>query len=73
VGFDDTAASPGLKLTMLANCGFSADLSGPVADRAVFHTDNAYYLERCGDHLATAARRTPRATPRFAASAGRRA
>jgi xanthine dehydrogenase large subunit len=29
---------------MLANCGFSADLSGPVADRAVFHADNAYFL-----------------------------
>jgi xanthine dehydrogenase large subunit len=30
---------------MMANCGFSADLSGPVADRAVFHLDNAYFLE----------------------------
>jgi xanthine dehydrogenase large subunit len=30
---------------MMANCGFSADLSGPVADRAVFHVDNAYFLE----------------------------
>jgi xanthine dehydrogenase large subunit len=35
----------GLKLMMAANCGFSADLSGPVADRAVFHADNAYFLE----------------------------
>src|SRR5437763_8958100 len=25
-------------------CGWSADLSGPVADRAVFHVDNAYFL-----------------------------
>lgn len=25
-------------------CGYSADLSGAVADRQVFHTDNAYYL-----------------------------
>jgi xanthine dehydrogenase large subunit len=31
-------------MQMLANCGFSADLSGPVADRAVFHLDNAYFL-----------------------------
>ncbi len=31
-------------MRMLANCGWSADLSGPVADRAVFHVDNAYYL-----------------------------
>ena len=44
VGFDDTGLLTALKLTMLANCGFSADLSGPVADRAVFHVDNAYFL-----------------------------
>jgi len=43
-GFDDEGRLTGLKVAMLANCGFSADLSGPVADRAVFHTDNAYYL-----------------------------
>ncbi|MES2510433.1 MAG: xanthine dehydrogenase molybdopterin binding subunit [Pseudomonadota bacterium] len=45
VGFDREGRLSGLKLTMLANCGFSADLSGPVADRAVFHADNAYFLE----------------------------
>ncbi|WP_341906093.1 xanthine dehydrogenase molybdopterin binding subunit [Polaromonas sp. YR568] len=45
VGFDDTGRLQGLKLTMAVNCGFSADLSGPVADRAVFHADNAYFLE----------------------------
>jgi xanthine dehydrogenase large subunit len=44
VGFDDTGLITGLKLTMFANCGFSADLSGPVADRAIFHADNAYFL-----------------------------
>jgi xanthine dehydrogenase large subunit len=44
VGFDDAGLITGLNLTMLANCGFSADLSGPVADRAVFHADNAYFL-----------------------------
>nr|WP_232533084.1 MULTISPECIES: xanthine dehydrogenase molybdopterin binding subunit [Ramlibacter] len=43
-GFDDDGRLAGLRVTMLANCGFSADLSGPVADRAIFHTDNAYYL-----------------------------
>ena len=43
-GFDDTGRITGLVLQMAANCGFSADLSGPVADRAVFHVDNAYYL-----------------------------
>ncbi len=45
VGFDDTGRLSGLKLMMAANCGFSADLSGPVADRAIFHTDNAYFLQ----------------------------
>ena len=43
-GFNDDGRLTGLKVVMLANCGFSADLSGPVADRAIFHTDNAYYL-----------------------------
>jgi xanthine dehydrogenase large subunit len=58
VGFDDSGRLLGLDLTLLANCGFSADLSGPVADRAVFHSDNAYFLEhvaihsyRCKTHL----------------------
>ena len=57
VGFDDTGRITGLKLMMAANCGFSADLSGPVADRAIFHADNAYFLEdveiasyRCKTH-----------------------
>ncbi len=45
VGFDDTGRLCGLQLMMAANCGFSADLSGPVADRALFHCDNAYFLE----------------------------
>ena len=44
VGFADDGLITGLQLTMLANCGFSADLSGPVADRAIFHADNAYFL-----------------------------
>lgn len=43
-GFDDDGLVTGLKLSMAANCGWSADLSGPVADRAVFHVDNAYFL-----------------------------
>jgi xanthine dehydrogenase large subunit len=44
-GFDDSGRITGLKLMMAANCGFSADLSGPVADRALFHVDNAYFLQ----------------------------
>lgn len=57
VGFDERGRLSGLQLQMLANCGFSADLSGPVADRAIFHADNAYFLEdveivsyRCKTH-----------------------
>jgi len=57
VGYDDTGRLCGLQLQLAANCGFSADLSGPVADRAIFHSDNAYYLEdvsivshRCKTH-----------------------
>jgi xanthine dehydrogenase large subunit len=50
VGFDDTGLLQGLDLTMLVNCGFSADLSGPVADRAIFHADNAYFLEDVAIH-----------------------
>ena len=45
VGFDARGRIAGLKLMMAANCGHSADLSGAVADRAVFHCDNAYFLE----------------------------
>jgi xanthine dehydrogenase large subunit len=44
-GFDASGRLQALQLEMAANCGFSADLSGPVADRAIFHADNAYYLE----------------------------
>jgi xanthine dehydrogenase large subunit len=44
VGYDADGLLCGLQLALAANCGFSADLSGPVADRAVFHCDNAYYL-----------------------------
>ncbi len=44
VGFDDEGRILGLDLTLASRCGFSADLSGPVNDRAVFHVDNAYWL-----------------------------
>jgi xanthine dehydrogenase large subunit len=44
VGFDGTGRITALQLMMAVNCGFSADLSGPVADRAIFHADNGYYL-----------------------------
>ncbi len=44
-GFDNSGRLTALQLQMAVNCGFCADLSGPVADRAIFHTDNAYFLE----------------------------
>ena len=44
VGFDDDGRILGLDLTLASRCGFSADLSGPVNDRAVFHSDNTYWL-----------------------------
>ena len=43
VGFDDTGKILAVDGTFAARCGFSADLSGPVTDRALFHADNAYY------------------------------
>jgi xanthine dehydrogenase large subunit len=56
-GFDDTGRLVALSLMLASRCGYSADLSGPVNDRAMFHIDNAYYLEhveiishRCKTH-----------------------
>lgn len=43
VGFDDDGNILGADFTYAARCGFSADLSGPVTDRALFHCDNAYF------------------------------
>ena len=45
VGFDDTGRIHGIDFVFASRCGISADLSGPVNDRTMFHCDNAYYLE----------------------------
>jgi xanthine dehydrogenase large subunit len=45
VGFDATGRITALALMLASRCGYSADLSGPVNDRAICHVDNAYYLE----------------------------
>lgn len=45
VGFDDTGRILGIDFEFAARCGMSADLSGPVNDRAMFSCDNAYFLE----------------------------
>ncbi len=45
VGFDDTGRIQGIDFMFASRCGISADLSGPINDRTMFHCDNAYYLE----------------------------
>jgi xanthine dehydrogenase large subunit len=57
VGFDASGRISALSVMLASRCGYSADLSGPVNDRAMFHVDNAYYLEhveivshRCKTH-----------------------
>jgi xanthine dehydrogenase large subunit len=44
VGFDGAGRILGLEVEQAARCGMSADLSLAVADRAMLHADNAYYL-----------------------------
>lgn len=44
MGYDDDGRILGAKIEMVSRAGYSADLSGPVATRAVCHFDNAYYL-----------------------------
>lgn len=44
VGFDDEGRILGIDYTFALRAGFSADLSGPVGDRALFHCDNAYFF-----------------------------
>ena len=45
VGFDGRGKITALDLTHYARCGWSMDLSLPVADRAMLHADNAYHFE----------------------------
>ena len=44
IGYDDNGRITAARIDMVSRAGFSADLSGPVATRAVCHFDNAYYL-----------------------------
>ncbi|MBA1272339.1 xanthine dehydrogenase molybdopterin binding subunit [Stutzerimonas azotifigens] len=60
VGFDDSGRLHGVEIDLAGNCGYSADLSGSIVDRAMFHADNAYYLgdatingHRCKTNLAS--------------------
>ncbi|MET4127509.1 xanthine dehydrogenase molybdopterin binding subunit [Roseovarius sp. MBR-6] len=43
VAFDTEGRILAVEGDFAARCGFSADLSGPVTDRALFHADNAYF------------------------------
>jgi xanthine dehydrogenase large subunit len=60
VGFDENGRIQAIVFEQAARCGFSPDLSAPIADRAMFHADNAYYLpnvrissHRCKTHTAS--------------------
>lgn len=44
VAYDDQGKILAARVDMTLRAGYSADLSGPVATRAVCHFDNAYYL-----------------------------
>ena len=44
VAFDADGRMLAVKVELLLRAGYSADLSGPVATRALCHVDNAYYL-----------------------------
>jgi xanthine dehydrogenase large subunit len=43
-GFDAEGRLAALDIALASRCGYSADLSGAINDRAMFHADNAYYL-----------------------------
>ena len=45
VGFDARGRILGIAFEHAARCGYSADLSGAICDRAMFHADNGYYLD----------------------------
>lgn len=44
VGFDDEGRITALDVRHYTRCGWAMDLSLPVADRAMLHADNAYFL-----------------------------
>ncbi len=57
VGFDGAGRIEGITFELASRCGMSPDLSAAINDRAMFHSDNAYYLpnvtivsHRCKTH-----------------------
>jgi xanthine dehydrogenase large subunit len=56
-GFDEEGKLLGVDMLLAGKCGFSPDLSEGIVDRAMFHADNAYFLNnarilglRCKTH-----------------------
>jgi len=43
-GFDGDGRLTAVDIALASRCGYSADLSGAINDRAMFHADNAYCL-----------------------------
>jgi xanthine dehydrogenase large subunit len=46
IGFDEEGLIKGIEIEVSGNCGISPDLSDAIVDRAMFHADNAYYLDQ---------------------------
>ena len=46
VGFDHNGQIKGINIEVNGNCGYSPDLSDAIVDRAMFHSDNAYFLDQ---------------------------
>ncbi|WP_076416715.1 xanthine dehydrogenase molybdopterin binding subunit [Shewanella sp. UCD-KL12] len=46
VGFDSSGQIKGININVNGNCGYSPDLSDAIVDRAMFHSDNAYFLDQ---------------------------
>ncbi len=49
-GFDAEGRLAGVAFRQAARCGYSADVSQGIADRAMFHADNAYDLNAAAIH-----------------------
>ncbi len=46
IGFDDQGVIRGADIMVAGRCGYSPDLSDAIVDRAMFHADNAYFLDQ---------------------------
>jgi len=46
IGFDDDGLIRGADIMVAGRCGYSPDLSDAIVDRAMFHADNAYFLDQ---------------------------